>query len=150
MLKTYSRRIADVHLAGPTSFAPCVRKAVELVKAAKARELTICLIIADGPPGPSASARAETEAALVEASKLPIVFVIVGVGDGPWAGMEKLDDAVAGRKFDNVNFVLFSSIAAKAAEQKVGFAGALAMECLSELPQAFKDCTRLNMFGKKW
>ena len=150
MLKEYEARIPHVSLAGPTSFAPAIHKTIELVKAAKARELTICLIITDGVPGPSASARAETEAAIVEASKFPIVLIIVGVGDGPWAGMERLDDAVAGRKFDNVNFVELNKIAGKAADAKIGIAGALAMECLGELPQAFKDCTRLGLLRKKW
>ena len=81
---------------------------------------------------------------------VPIVFVIVGVGDGPWTGMEKLDDSLEGRKFDNVNFVELAKVAGKASEAKIGVAGALAMECLSELPQAFKDCTRLGMFRKQW
>jgi E3 ubiquitin-protein ligase RGLG len=152
VLKEYAARIPNVQLAGPTSFAPAIHKTIELVKAAKARELTICLIIADGVPGnTSAAARAATEAAIVEASKYPVVVVIVGVGDGPWGGMDHFDDSVKGRRFDNFNFVELNKISGKAAEAKIGAAGMLAMECLSELPSAYKECTRLGLLGrKKW
>jgi hypothetical protein len=80
VLAAYNSKIGSVQLAGPTSFAPAIKKTIALVKAAKVLEFTICLIIADG----QVTSVKDTEAAIIEASKLPISIICVGVGDGPW------------------------------------------------------------------
>ena len=67
-----------IKLQGGTSFAPAIRKAIELVK--EDFEFTICLIIADGCV--SANCLKESEDAVVEASNYPISIITIGVGDG--------------------------------------------------------------------
>ena len=65
--------------------------------------------------------------------------------------MDTLDDGLKGRKFDNVNFVELSKVSQRASDEKIGFASALALECLAELPDAFKACQKLGYFsGRKW
>jgi len=67
-----------IKLQGGTSFAPAIRKAVELVK--EKREFTLCLIIADGCVSPNCLL--DSEQAVLEASEYPISIVTIGVGDG--------------------------------------------------------------------
>ena len=172
LAKSYASRIVGVELAGPTSYAPAIRKTIELVKASKPMEFTIALLLVDGAP----TSKADTDAAIIEASKLPIVIIIVGLGDGPWDLMHRLDDDLPERKFDkcarrshrcvpkrnlvpnarlslslfcSVNFVEFSAVAKQAVRQNISLSAALAMDCLVEIPKAFEACNKMGMF-KKW
>jgi hypothetical protein len=96
-LRAYTDGIATTKLAGPTCFAPAIRRAVDLYKAAKKKEVLICVIIADG----QVTQPKETDKAVVEANKYPISIVTVGVGDGPWANMERMCHNINGQKWDS-------------------------------------------------
>jgi hypothetical protein len=58
----------------------------------------------------------DTIAAIVEASSFPLSIVVVGVGDGEdgWRRMREFDDLVPARRFDNFQFLPFSSTMADA------------------------------------
>jgi len=79
LVSAYRERIPKINLAGPTSFGPAIRKTIELVKANKPTEFTLCLILCDGQP----NTKADTEAAIVEASKLPIAIIAVSTYSYP-------------------------------------------------------------------
>lgn len=72
VLKTYAAVIPTVTLAGPTSFAPIIDKAVEHVK--QDFEFTLLMILADG----QVTAVKETEDAIIAASKYPLSIVCIG------------------------------------------------------------------------
>jgi E3 ubiquitin-protein ligase RGLG len=146
LVSAYRARIPKITLAGPTSFGPAIRKTIELVKANKPLEFTLCLILCDGQP----NTKADTEAAIVEASKLPIAIIAVGIGDGPWDELRRFDDDVKGRKFDNFCFVELAGVQKNAKADGVSFAAALATDVLTELPSAYADSVRLGYLGKKW
>lgn len=141
VLSTYTSKIGSITLAGPTSFAPAIRKTIEHVKAGKEKEFTFCLIIADG----QVTSVKETEAAIVEASKLPISICCVGVGDGPWDEMYRFDDSLSARKFDNFQFVEFNAVAADAKERGVPVDVAFAMAALAEVPEQLAQAKALRM-----
>jgi hypothetical protein len=126
LISAYRARIPAINLAGPTSFGPAIRKTIELVKASKPLEFTLCLILCDGQP----KTKADTEAAIVEASKLPIAIIAVGIGDGPWDELRRFDDDVRGRKFDNFCFVELMGVQKTAKAEGVSFAAALATDVL--------------------
>jgi E3 ubiquitin-protein ligase RGLG len=146
LVTEYKTRIPKINLAGPTSFGPAIRKTIELVKANKPLEFTLCLILCDGQP----NTKTDTEAAIVEASKLPIAIIAVGIGDGPWDELRRFDDDVKGRKFDNFCFVELAGVQKNAKADGVSFAAALACDVLTELPSAYADSVRLGYLNKKW
>lgn len=84
----------------------------------------ILLIIADG----QVTNERETADAIVEASNYPLSIVVIGVGDGPWDLMEKFDDELPTRKFDNLQFVNFAKVTTRSEQPDVDFATAALME----------------------
>ena len=137
LLGRYTEIIPHVKLAGPTSFVPLIKKAIQIVK--ERQEFHILVIIGDG----AVSHLDENIAAVKEAANYPLAIIMVGVGDGdfyrfpddPWCGMKELDDMVRGRKFDNFQFVQY--------EPPIS-AEEFAKECLMEVPLQFKQCQELN------
>ena len=96
----------------------------------------ILVIIADGQmedEGPTVSA-------IIEASKLPLSIVLVGVGDGPWDIMEEIDDHLTGRKFDNFQFVDLHSSTKEAKNPKAAFA----LAALMEVPVQFQNMLEMG------
>ncbi|CAE7314842.1 RGLG3 [Symbiodinium natans] len=86
-------------LSGPTSFAPLIYKAIEVVRQ-NGNEQHILLILADGAVDDEACCEASRQA-LVSASECPLSIVMIGVGDGPWDVMKEFDDGLSSRHFDN-------------------------------------------------
>ena len=153
VLAAYRRavlRIAPSAAGGGDSgrnLIPVVKQAIESVRAADAdgaaRELTICLIVLAGEAGQ----RILLQSALVDASQLPIVFVIVGVGDGPFQSYSALDDSQGQRRFDNVAFVELEGIRAECTAARAPLEVGLALAALAELPNAFTTCSKLGYVG---
>ncbi len=141
VLEAYTSRIPKIALAGPTSFAPAIKKTMELVKSAKQREFTVCLIIADG----QVNSVRDTEQAIVEASRLPISIIVVGVGDGPWDDMYRFDSSLPARKFDNFRFVEFTRMAKAAEERGMSLDTAFALSALAELPAQVQQAIKLRL-----
>ena len=95
----------------------------------------------------------DTVRAIVDASRLPIVILCVGVGDGPWEEMHTFDTQLPlatpakpdGRLFDNFRFVEFNRVCRAAAERGDDAQEALALEALAEIPAAFAACKKLRL-----
>ena len=104
VLKRYKAITKNVNLSGPTSFAPIINKAIEIVQ--QTRQYHILVIIADG----QINDNGQTQNAIIRASNYPLSIVTIGVGDGPWKTMEHFDDSVVGRRFDNFQFVNFHEV----------------------------------------
>lgn len=165
VLARYSEVAPVTSLAGPTSFAPAIRKACEVVK--RTGEYHILLIIADGsitrssdlPAGQLSTQEQETVQAIVEASALPLSIICVGVGDGPWEQMEEFDDNIPQRAFDNFQFVPFTATLAKAhgsvpaavrsnpSAVKAAMDATFALHALMEIPHQYKAISRGGLLG---
>ncbi|GAM28367.1 hypothetical protein SAMD00019534_115430 [Acytostelium subglobosum LB1] len=137
VLNTYNEITPLISLSGPTSFAPLIREAINIVS--QSRQYHILVIIADG----EVTVVNETTKAIVEASQYPLSIITVGVGDGPWDLMEKFDDDLPERQFDNFQFVNYSSIMSKAENRKVEFAVA----ALQEIPDQFAAIKQLGLLS---
>jgi E3 ubiquitin-protein ligase RGLG len=109
----YRDIVPNVVMAGPTSFAPLINQAVNIVN--QTGQYHILVIIADGqvtrsvdiPPHAVSKNEKETIDAITYASNFPLSIVMVGVGDGPWESMIYFDNYLVNRKFDNFQFVEF-------------------------------------------
>lgn len=135
----YQEIAKSVTLAGPTSFAALIRQAVKLV--CETNEYHILLIVADGQV--SKEQVAETTRAIVEASNYALSIVMVGVGDGPWHLMDRFDDDLPERRFDNFQFVEFSRVFDKyPAERREA---AFATHALMEVPEQYRAVKRLGL-----
>ncbi|XP_064345212.1 copine-2 isoform X3 [Camelus dromedarius] len=134
--QAYSACLPHIRFYGPTNFSPIInhvaRFAAQATQQQTATQYFILLIITDGV----ISDMEETRHAVVQASKLPMSIIIVGVGNADFAAMEFLDgDSRTVRSHtgeeaarDIVQFVPFREFRNAAKET-------LAKAVLAELPQ---------------
>lgn len=143
VLEEYNRVAPRVNLAGPTTFAPLIDKAVEIVK--EEGSYHILLIICDG----AVSNMKRDAAAIARANKVPLSIVCVGVGDGPWDAMEEFDDKIPARSWDNFQFVNWHEIKTYTrGRSKASREAAFALAALMEIPEQFKICKKRGLIEK--
>eukprot|EP00246_Nothoceros_aenigmaticus_P000535 TRINITY_DN10800_c0_g1_i1.p1 TRINITY_DN10800_c0_g1~~TRINITY_DN10800_c0_g1_i1.p1 ORF type:complete len:449 (+),score=53.46 TRINITY_DN10800_c0_g1_i1:367-1713(+) len=154
-LQRYRAIVPNLRLAGPTSFAPLIESAIEIVEESGG-QYHVLVIIADGQvtrsvdtePGQVSPQEEATINAIVAASEHPLSIILVGVGDGPWDTMREFDDNIPSRGFDNFQFVNFTQIMAKnmpAAQKEALFA----LSALMEIPSQYKASIELKMLGRR-
>ena len=139
VVRRYREIVPFVCMRGPTSFAPVIRKAADISRAADSdgrRTFQILVIITDGQvtePEPTATA-------IIEACESPISIIAVGVGDGPFDSLEHFDEHIAGRTFDNFHFTRFE--AAMSDEE-------FFQNAFSEVPKQFRECSKMHKLKTK-
>lgn len=154
VLACYRKIVPHLKLSGPTSFAPIVEAAVDIVDRSGG-QYHVLVIVADGQVTRSVDTsdnelspqERSTVDAIVMASSYPLSIVLVGVGDGPWEDMQRFDDKLPARDFDNFQFVNFTSIMARAAtaQQKES---AFALAALMEVPIQYQATVELGILGR--
>ncbi|XP_056372191.1 copine-5-like [Oenanthe melanoleuca] len=137
VLEAYQRSLRCVQLYGPTNFAPVVNHvARSAATVLDGSQYFVLLIITDGV----ISDMAQTKEAIVNAAKLPMSIIIVGVGQAEFDAMVELDGddirissrgKVAER--DIVQFVPFRDYMSGGPGAGLSMAG-LAREVLAEIP----------------
>ncbi|KAM0919372.1 hypothetical protein ACQ4PT_008280 [Festuca glaucescens] len=154
VLACYRNVVPHLRLSGPTSFAPIVEAAVDIVDRTGG-QYHVLVIVADGQvtrsidtsDGGLSPQERRTVDSIVMASSYPLSIVLVGVGDGPWEDMQKFDDKLPARAFDNFQFVNFTSIMSRNAtlQQKES---AFALAALMEVPIQYKATMELGILGR--
>jgi len=154
VLACYRKIVPHLRLSGPTSFAPIVEAAVDIVDRSRG-QYHVLVIVADGQVTRSVDTgdsdlspqEKRTVDSIVMASSYPLSIILVGVGDGPWEDMQKFDDKLPARDFDNFQFVNFTSIMARSttAQQKES---AFALAALMEVPIQYKATVELGILGR--
>ena len=138
VLQVYNEVVRRVTLSGPSSLAPIIRKAVNIVR--QTCKYHILVIITDG----QITQESETVKAVIEASEVPLSIIAVGVGDGPWNTLERFDARLPYRKFDNFRFVDYNRTAAKTKCPDMAFA----LQALMEIPDQYKRIKELGYLEK--
>jgi len=145
--QAYAKVLPNIEMAGPTSFAPAINKAMDIVYANNGA-YHILVIITDG----SLTEGFETLNlnTLAKASLFPLSIIIVGVGDGEtnggFDGMNLLDDGVENRLFDNVQFVKLSKIMADNPTDALALQLKFAVAALMEVPTQYDIMKTMGMF----
>ncbi|XP_076885121.1 E3 ubiquitin-protein ligase RGLG2-like [Bidens hawaiensis] len=155
VLSRYREIAPQLKLSGPTSFAPVIEQAMTIVEPSGG-QYHVLLIIADGQVtrsvdtarGQLSPQEQKTVDAIVEASKLPLSIVLVGVGDGPWDMMKEFDDNIPDREFDNFQFVNFTEIMSKNVAP-IRKETEFALSALMEIPPQYKATIELNLLGSR-
>ncbi|KAL3624286.1 E3 ubiquitin-protein ligase rglg2 [Castilleja foliolosa] len=155
VLSQYREIVPNLRLSGPTSFAPIIDKATTIVEQSGG-QYHVLVIIADGQVtrsvdtqnGQLSPQEQKTVQAIVDASKFPLSIVLVGVGDGPWDMMREFDDNIPARDFDNFQFVNFTDIMSKNAQQSRKETE-FALSALMEIPSQYKATMELNVLGTR-
>ena len=145
VIKYYRESLNKVQFKGPTNFAPVIKKVMkdikdELENKKEENHYHILLILTDGV----ITDMIETVNCIVEASKLPLSIVIVGIGEYDFENMEFLDGDIIPlvnsygeiRKRDIVQFVKFNTFKEKNA---INDGKELAEEVLKEIPRQIEE-----------
>uniref|UniRef100_A0A8C3AN67 Copine-3 n=1 Tax=Cyclopterus lumpus TaxID=8103 RepID=A0A8C3AN67_CYCLU len=147
VVQAYQQCLPQVKLYGPTNFSPIINHAAHFARQAMQQETAsqyfVLLIITDGV----ITDMDETRSAIVNASRLPMSIIIVGVGGADFSAMEFLDGddgnlrSAAGETAmrDIVQFVPF--------RQHAPHDMALAQSVLAELPD--QVASFFNLFDLK-
>ncbi|KAF6364264.1 copine-5 [Rhinolophus sinicus] len=138
ILEAYHQSLRTVQLYGPTNFAPVVthvaRNAAEVQDGS---QYSVLLIITDGV----ISDMAQTKEAIVNAAKLPMSIIIIGVGQAEFDAMVELDGddvRISSRgklaERDIVQFVPFRDYVDRTGNHVLSMAR-LARDVLAEIPE---------------
>ncbi|WCJ28620.1 Copine (Calcium-dependent phospholipid-binding protein) family [Euphorbia peplus] len=154
VLSCYKKIVPSLRLSGPTSYAPVIEAAMDIVEKSRG-QYHVLVIIADGQVTRSVDTSArelssqeeKTIKSIVDASSYPLSIILVGVGDGPWDDMKKFDDKLPTREFDNFQFVNFTEIMSKNTSPSAKET-AFALAALMEIPLQFKAALEYGIVGR--
>ncbi|KAF6031303.1 CPNE9 [Bugula neritina] len=142
ILSAYKHSLNTVQLYGPTNFAPIINHVARFAMERRGgTDYFILLIITDG----IITDMPQTKAAIVNAARLPMSIIIIGVGNADFADMDILDgddvrvshNGVEAER-DIVQFVPFLEFTAKRpGDTLISTQARLAKEVLAEIPEQF-------------
>ncbi|KAJ1405037.1 von Willebrand factor, type A [Sesbania bispinosa] len=150
-LARYREIVPHLKLSGPTSFAPVIDAAIDIVERSNG-QYHVLVIIADGQVtrnsdtshGKLSPQEQATINSMVAASHYPLSIILVGVGDGPWNEMQHFDDNITQRSFDNFQFVNFTKIMSENKDPSKKEA-AFALAALMEIPIQYRIAQNLQV-----
>ncbi|XP_071960643.1 copine-8-like [Antedon mediterranea] len=149
IIGAYRNCLPQIQLHGPTNFAPIINRVARDAQAfMNGSNFFVLLIITDG----IISDMDFTKVAVINASKLPMAIIIVGVGNADFSAMEHLDSddnllrhGVKVADHDIVQFVPFSEIVHRSGNRDMGAIQAqLAKEVLEEIPDQLVTWMKLH------
>ena len=143
VLDCYNKTCQNIYYGGPSSLAPIIQKAIEIVSCKMT--FHILVIITDGQLNKDDIQL--TSQSFISASKYPISIVLIGVGDGPWNDMHDLERTVQEKSiFNNMRFVDYHRTIHKAKHPDV----LLALNILMDIPDQFKTINELHYIGENY
>ncbi|KAF4369414.1 hypothetical protein G4B88_029470 [Cannabis sativa] len=146
LLSRYRELVPQINLSGPTSFAPIIENAISIVDSKGGQYHVLVTRSVDTGKDKFSPQEQKTVDAIVKASEYPLTIILVGVGDGPWDLMQKFDDFIPSRAFDNCQFMNFTKIMVK--DIPISYKETeFALEALMEIPSQYKATMELQLLG---
>ncbi|XP_060540142.1 copine-8 isoform X1 [Pantherophis guttatus] len=147
VMEAYYMSLKSVQLYGPTNFAPVINHVARYAASIKdGSQYFVLLIVTDGV----ISDMAQAKESIVNAAKLPMSIIIVGVGPAEFDAMEELDGdevRVSSRgvyaERDIVQFVPFRDYIDRTGNHILSMAR-LARDVLAEIPDQFLSYMRVR------
>ncbi|XP_032076754.1 copine-8 isoform X2 [Thamnophis elegans] len=147
VMEAYYLSLKSVQLYGPTNFAPVINHVARYAASIKdGSQYFVLLIVTDGV----ISDMAQAKESIVNAAKLPMSIIIVGVGPAEFDAMEELDGdevRVSSRgvyaERDIVQFVPFRDYIDRSGNHILSMAR-LARDVLAEIPDQFLSYMRVR------
>ena len=143
----YEAEAASVVLSGPTNFGPAIRYAIQKYQETLSHQILV--IITDGnvegairnAHGQAMTCDEDTDRAIIEASRLPISIIGVGVGSSNFSDMRRFDHMAShGAQVDNFQFVKFKDYLVTPLFGKARFDHeSFARDALKEIPKQIKQ-----------
>lgn len=150
ILQHYRSTLSKVQLFGPTNFSPVINNTISIAKQYQdGKHYFVLLIITDG----IISDIKHTINAIIDASKLPISIIIVGVGDADFGAMDDLDSddcclTIDGRTAER-DIVQFVPLNQYLTGQSVRSQADLAKAVLAEIPEQITGYMKSRGFKPK-
>ncbi|KAE9584990.1 putative copine [Lupinus albus] len=133
VLACYQKIVPYLKLSGPTSYAPVIEAAIDIVDKNHGQFHALVII-----------AKGHLYYKFIIDHAYPLAIVLVGVGDGPWEDMKMFDDKIPARDFDNFQFVNFTAIISQnisLSQKEIAFA----LAALMEIPFQYKATLEFGM-----
>lgn len=147
ILELYKSTLQKVQLFGPCNFSPVINNTIAIAKQHQdGKHYYVLLIITDG----IISDMKQTIHSIIDASKLPVSIIIVGVGNADFSAMDELDSddarlTVDGRTAER-DIVQFVPLNQFLTGQVVRSQAELAKEVLAEIPEQITGFMRSKGF----
>lgn len=147
ILQHYRDTVKKVEFFGPSSFSPVINNTISIAKQYQdGKHYFVLLIITDGV----IADRKQTINSIIDASKLPISIIIVGVGDADFGDMDDLDSddcrlSINGRTAER-DIVQFVPLNQFLTGHSVRSQADLAKEVLAEIPDQITGFMRSRGF----
>ena len=145
LLEAYQTSLESVQLYGPTNFAPVIRHVTRFAKAyADGSQYFVLMIVTDG----EITDMETTIYAIIEASRLPMSIIIIGVGDEDFEAMKTLDGDEGRLRSGRIkacrDIVQFVELRKFLSRSGMWDKGLLAREVLAEVPKQLTDWAKMQ------
>ena len=145
LLEAYRTSLESVQLYGPTNFAPVIRHVSKVAKAyADGSQYFVLMIVTDG----EITDMETTIYAIIEASRLPMSIIIIGVGDEDFEAMKTLDGDEGKLRSGRIkacrDIVQFVELRKFLSRSGMWDKGLLAREVLAEVPKQLTDWAKMQ------
>lgn len=149
VLEKYCELTPIVEPKNKTNFSPIIDKAINIVRRTGKYHI---LIILTNSKMDSWDEINETFGSIIEASNYALSIILVGINNNTWDNIDKYDEQIPERRFNNFHFVNFNTVMHNYQNSQITgkWDIAIALYILSKIPEQYNAIKILGYLGKKY